>query len=220
MKRLPLALGVLAVLVACPAFAQTALHYTTLPGGAERIGSSPTQADACPSIIRYDDGTDDTPGSSPTLGWWDATQHQYLFVRFAGPSTQMVEVRGGGWFSDFWVQPGLVDVTAEEVGNPGNSVTVSTFVYGAGNWEVEFPHSIVVPPLREFYIKLCPHPGGWGVVGDDSSNPHRRSGSSLTDCAAHYNWAAPDLMVWACAVQYVPTFVRAGTWGSLKSIYR
>ncbi len=220
MNRLTLALTVAAVIVACPALAQTTLHYSPLPSGTERIGSGPGPSAACPSIIRYDDGTDDTPTQSPTLGWWDATQHQYLFVRFAGPSTQMVEVRGAGWFSDFWVWPGMVDVTAEEVGNPGNSVTVSTFVYGAGNWEVEFPNPIIVPPLREFYIKLCTGPGVWGVVGDDHDNARLRSGSSLTDCAAHYTWGDTNLMIWSCAVQYVPTFVRAGTWGSLKSIYR
>ncbi len=220
MKRWTLALGAVAIVGACPGTAFADGHYTTIPDGTERVDHVLGQNPPCIAPIRYDDGTDDTPLQSPTLGWWDAINHQYLSILFTPPPDQSIVVESASWFSDFWVTPGLVDVTAMESGNSANSATVTIYVCCGGTWEVQFPSPITIPAGRDYFIKLCPRPGVWGVIGDDHSAPDYRSYSSTTDCSPRWYWTNEDFMAWSCAVPSFATPVRTGTWGRLKSAYR
>jgi hypothetical protein len=192
-----------------------------LPPGGEIV--PPSDADPrvpCDVLIRYDDGTDDTPGSGPTLGWWSSVDHQFLGVVFAGPAGYDHQVQSASWYSDFWVWGALVDVTVYEMGNPANTTTETINVTGGGTWEVEFTAPICVPAGHEYVVMVCPQPGVWGVIGEDYSAPDYRSYWTPSTCDPVNSLGGDDLMVWSCVTACGGVPVEEASWGEIKRIYR
>src|SRR5262245_10356284 len=117
---LALCLCCLAAVFAVAAQADTP-QLTPIPPGI--IPATPTQPlIPCDVLLRYDDGSDDTPGSGYTLGGPSAP-FQFLGIIATVPAGQSYRVQGAGFFSEFWVIPGVVHVTVTEVGNPANTAT-------------------------------------------------------------------------------------------------
>jgi len=223
MKKLLLTLGAFTILGFGSAGADPGQHVITAPPGTPLAQPTTHATVPCDTQIRYDDGTDDTPSSGPALGWFTPTNYQYLGVRFTPPGGQSYEVQSASWFSEFWVQSGLVDVTAMEVGNPINAVTASLFVTAGGTWEVQFPNPICIPPDGSYDVMLCPQPGVYGEIGDDhAASDFRSYVSTTTGCAPAYLWFPDELdfMLWSCVTPCGSVPAPSTTWGYVKSIYR
>jgi len=218
------------VCLACGAVATLAsagAHITFVPDGLQPGTPVNGPRVACDVSVRYDDGSDDTPGSGPTLGWYSSSAHQYLGVKFTPTGSGSHRVQSAGWFSDFWVVTGLVNVTVYEEGNPSNTDTAqvtATEGFFDQFWEVDFPTGICIPEGGTYVVMICPLPpgqgGGWGVVGDDYAAPDNRSYWTAADCSAANSAGAVDYMIWSCvtACGAVPT--DGSTWGNIKSLYR
>ncbi|MDM7915987.1 MAG: hypothetical protein QUU85_12095, partial [Candidatus Eisenbacteria bacterium] len=157
MKKLLIGFAVLAL---CSSFAALAAadapHRTPLPEGGVIVPPGGDPRVPCDQLIRYDDGTDDSPGSGPTLGYWGGTDHQFLGVVFTAPAGGDFQVQSASWYSDFWVYPGVVNVTVYEVADPTNTTTETIDVTGGGTWEVEFTSPICVPGGTDYAVMLCP----------------------------------------------------------------
>ena len=200
------------------------VQRTEIPPGIEPAQPGEFTQVPCDIELRYDDGTDDTPGSGPTLATFSATDYQYLGVRFQAPGDQSYEVQSASWFSDFWVWNGMVDVTVMEWGNPGNTTTASVNVTGGGTWEVEFATPICIPQGGEYSVMLCPQMGVWGVVGEDLyGGPDGRSyfSNNPTGCNPTYQITSDDWMIWSCVTPCCdPSATENVCWGAIKSLYR
>jgi hypothetical protein len=211
------ALSFCAVLVSVSA----AEHATLIPPGVEPASPGGGGRVPCDITIRYDDGSDDDPGSGPTLGYYSGNLHQFLGVRSTPPANTSYQVQSASWFSDFWVVPGLVDVTVYEWNNPSNSATATVNVTGAGTWEVEFTNPICVPAGSDYAVMICPQPGGgWGVVGNDLASPDNRSFWSDGACALVNGPVGSDYMIWSCVTPCGPVPAETMHWGQIKSLYR
>lgn len=217
-------LAVLLGLVLIGGFAAVASaeHRSDIPDGVEPAVPTDIRTVPCDILLRYDDGTDDSPGSGPTLGYYTGTDYQFLGVRFTPPAGGDFQVQSASWFSDFWVFPGTVDVTVTEVNNPGNTTTASLQVTDGGTWEVEFPDPICIPSGSEYVVMICPRPGCFGVIGEDYSAPDGRSYWSGTGfgCNPTNLSGSNDYMLWSCVTPCGAVPAEASTWGQIKSIYR
>jgi len=171
----------------------------------------------CDMLIRYDDGTDDSPGSGPTLADFGGGSVQYLGVIFSVPAGASYEVQSASWYSDFWVWPGQVNVTAYEISNPANTTTASINVTDGGTWEVEFLTPICVS--SDYVVMLCPVQGVWGVVGEDFSAPDNRSYWTSTTCDPVNSAGGVDYMIWSCITPCGGTPTEPTSWGSIKQLY-
>ncbi|MEZ4650403.1 MAG: hypothetical protein R3E97_16770 [Candidatus Eisenbacteria bacterium] len=192
---------------------------TTIPDGVNPAVPSGEGNVPCDTLLRYDDGSDDTPGSGPTLGYYSGNLHQFLGVVFTPPSGGDYEVQSASWFSDFWVLPGTVDVTVSEMGNPSNSTTASIAVNDGGTWEVAFETPICVPAGSDYVVMVCPRVGCFGVVGEDLAAPDGRSYWSAAECAPVNASGGNDYMIWSCVTPCGPTPIENESWGGVKSIY-
>ncbi len=179
-------------------------QVTLIPEGvssASPIGNGPAQV-PCEVLIRYDDGSDDQIGSGYTLGFG-----QRLGIVAQAPAAApgvSWRVQSVGFYSEFWLTPGDVDVEVTSVADSTNTTSETLFVDSGGNWEVALTAPIVVAPEEEFAVMLCGGAGTWGVTGEDTSAPDGRSYFSGTSCAPDTQLDPPvDLMIWAC-VSYVP----------------
>lgn len=219
MKRSLLLFSSLAFLGVLAANVQ-AEERTLIPDGITPAVPGAEGTVPCDVLIRYDDGTDDTNGSGPTLGYYSGNQHQFLGVVFTAPADSDYEVQSASWFSDFWVLPGMVDVTVSEMGNPSNSATASISVNNGGTWEVAFETPICIPAGRDYVVMICPRVGCFGVVGEDLAAPNSRSYFSAGDCAPVNLSTGNDYMIWSCVTPCGPSPVELESWGSVKSIYR
>ena len=219
MKKILLLVSTIAFIgvVATTAHAE---ERTTIPDGITPAVPATEGTVPCDVLLRYDDGTDDSPGSSPTLGYYSGTLHQFLGVVFTPPNGGDYEVQSASWFSDFWVLPGMVDVTVSEMGNPGNSATASISVGDGGTWEVAFDPPVCIPAGSDYSVMVCPRLGVFGVVGEDLSAPDSRSYWTPDDCAPLNLSTGNDYMIWSCVTSCGPTPVEEASWGSVKSIYR
>jgi len=214
MKRRAI-LGVSILLVATVALAAEP-HVSTIPDGmapAAPGGAPGGNGVPCDVLIRYDDGTDDQVGSGYTLGIG-----QRLGIIAQAPSTGAAawRVQSAGFFSEFWVTPGDVDVQVTSIADSGNTTTETLFVDSAGTWEIAFSAPIQVAPGEEFAVMLCGGPGTHGVTGEDTSSPDGRSYFSSVACSPDsvVGGGTVDLMIWACvtpvSIQEIPTL---GGWG-------
>ena len=215
-------LSAVALLGGIPAVVCAGPHMTRIPEGqfpAEQIKGTV----ACDSLLRYDDGTDDRPGSGYTLGWFEPTQYQYLGVRFTPPATGSdYQVQSASFLAEFWIRPGPIEVHAQQLDDPTNQTVASVNVTDGGIWEVEFATPICIPGGKEYVIMLCATPdGGFGVTGEDTSAPDGRSTWSFNGpCAIAGAFPDDDLMIWSCVTEcaIVPTL--GTSWGRIKSVYR
>lgn len=199
----------------------SAEHVTTIPQGVDIVPPGGGGRVPCDIELRYDDGSDDSPGSGPTLGWWSATDYQFLGVRFTPAGDQSYMVQSASWYSDFWVYSGNVDVEVQEWGNPSNMTTATVNVTGGGTYEVEFANPICIPQGGEYVIMLCPQPGVWGVVGEDYSGFNGRAyWAGVPNGCAPTNQAGSNYMIWSCVTSCGPSPVEARSWGRIKSLYR
>jgi len=217
-------LGALLVIVFCGALVSvsSAAHMTQIPPGVEPATPDPGPSRVpCDILLRYDDGSDDDPGSGPTLGWYGADMYQFLGVRFTPPGDGSYLVQSASWFSDFWVLPGNVDVTVTEWDNPSNTTTATVTVTGGGTWEVEFTDPICIPAGGEYSVMVCPQPGVFGVIGNDLADPDGRSYwvGQPNGCTPG-NSAGADYMLWSCVTPCGPTPVEQMHWGQVKGLYR
>lgn len=194
-------------------------HRSNIPDGV--IPAVPSgEGSPCDILIRYDDGVDDSPGSGPTLGYFSGQSHQFLGIRSTAPAGGSFQIQSAAWFSDFWVLPGMVDVTVTEIGNPANSATGSVNVTDGGTWEVVFDNPICVPGGADYSVMVCPRVGVFGVVGEDLSGPDGRSYWSPGDCDLVNNVTTADYMIWSCVTECGPTPTIQATWGAVKATYR
>lgn len=212
-----LVLGFSAIAVAASAVEPV---RTDIPAGVDPAQPGGDPRVECDREIRYDDGGDDSPGSSPTLGWYGPNAYQYLGVRFTVDASQSYRVQSASWFSDFWITPGLVDVTVTEVGNPANTATATVNVPAGGTYGVDFADPICIPAGGEYVVMLCPQPFTFGVVGEDLNSPDFRSYWSSTTCDPVNDGGPVDYMIWSCVTPCGPTPADIPTWGSIKSLYR
>jgi hypothetical protein len=197
-------------------------QVTPIPDGVEPANPGDWQAEVpCDILIRFDDGTDDTPNSGPTLGGPSAP-YQYLGVVFPVPADQDYKVQSASWFSDFWVWAGNVNVEVAEVGNPANSTSGVVNVTDGGTWEIEFADPICVPAGSDVSVMLCPEVGVWGVVGQDLSAPDSQSWWTNTDLSGcePINNTTGDYMIWFCVTPCGATPIENTSWGAVKSLYR
>jgi hypothetical protein len=194
-------------------------HRSNIPDGV--IPAVPSgEGSPCDILIRYDDGVDDSPGSGPTLGYFSGQSHQFLGIRSTAPAGGSFQIQSAAWFSDFWVLPGMVDVTVTEIGNPANSATGSVNVTDGGTWEVIFDSPICVPGGADYSVMVCPRVGVFGVVGEDLSGPDGRSYWSPDPCDLVNNVTGADYMIWSCVTECGPTPTIQATWGAVKATYR
>lgn len=219
MKRSLLMLSALAFLGSVAMTAHAEERYN-IPDGITPAVPGTEGNVPCDILVRYDDGTDDTNGSGPTLGYYSGNLHQFLGVVSTHPGGTDYEVQSASWFSDFWVLPGMVDVTVSEMGNPSNSATASINVNDGGTWEVAFDSPVCIPAGSDYVVMICPRVGVFGVVGEDLSAPDGRSYFTANDCGPENQTTVNDYMIWSCVTPCGPTPVEQGTWGSVKSIYR
>lgn len=208
------------VLVAGLAVAASAEHRTDIPDGVTPAVPGEDLGLPCDIQLRYDDGSDDTQGSGPTLGWYSPSDHQYLGVRFTPPPAAAHEVQSATWFSDFWVEPGDVEVHAFQFDNPANTTSAVVNVAGGGTWGVEFSPTICIPAGKEYVVMICPTlAGGWGVIGEDTSPSTGRSYWTSGPCSP-VNPHPSNFMLWSCVTPCTPTAVETSTWGLIKGLYR
>jgi hypothetical protein len=177
----------------------------------------------CDIEIRYDDGIDETPGWAPALFWLDhELAYQALSVRFRPPENGEYLVERAAFYSPGWMDAGLVDVVAQEVGDTTNAAVETVWIGEAGTHEIDFTEPICVPSGGEFLILLCPHWRTAGLVGDCSSDLDYRSYYSLEDgvCEPELLDLDEDYMIWSCVrlCGTVPT--RGTTWGWIKDAFR
>jgi hypothetical protein len=218
MKKTLLLLSTLAFMGALAVTARAEVR-TTIPDGVTPAVPGTEGTVPCDILLRYDDGTDDNPGSGPTCGYYSGDLHQFLGVVSTPPGGGDYEVQSASWFSDFWVLPGVVDVTVSEMGNPANSATASITVNDGGTWEVAFETPVCIPAGSDYVVMVCPRVGCFGVVGEDLSASANRSYWTPGDCAPE-NASSSNYMIWSCVTPCGPTPVEDATWGSVKSIYR
>jgi hypothetical protein len=219
MKKLSLVLSAFA-LVGGVATMAAAAHITEIPEGQIPAVPGDEGTVPCDILLRYDDGTDDTPGFGYTLGYYSGSLHQFLGVVFTTPGGGDHEVQSASFFSEFWVLPGMVDIEATEVANPSNTTTASVNVTGGGTWEVAFDTPICIPAGGDYAIMVCPRPGVFGVSGEDTSGPSGRSYFSDGACDPVNPFTAEDLMIWSCVTPCGGTPVLESTWGAVKNVYR
>lgn len=206
MKRLAI-LGGSILLVTTAALAAEP-HVTTIPDGVEPAPPSGAPGGGgvpCDYLIRYDDGTDDSPGSGLTLGGPGGINQRIGIVAQAPPADPggSWQVQSVGFFSQFWLTPGNVNIEVTSVGDPANTTTETIFVSGPGVWETALSDPIVVAPEAEFSLMLCTSGDGThGVTGEDTSSPDLRSYWSGSSCTTENPDEDEDLMIWAC-VRYV-----------------
>jgi len=197
-------------------------HITIAPEGVDIVPPGPGDLVPCDIQLRYDDGTDDTPNSGPTLGWYDPVLYQFVGVRFTPAADQSYMVQSASWYSDLWLLPGNVDVEAQEWGDPSNSTSATIYVAGPGTWAVEFANPICIPQGGEYVIMLCPQQGVWGVIGEDLSAPDGRSYWVWNPggCNPQEQSTTEDYMIWSCVTPCGPTPVESRSWGQVKNLYR
>ena len=221
MKKIVLGLAATAVFAGAAVSAQAANpHVTQIPDGVIPAVPSAEGGVPCDLLIRYDDGGDDTPGSGPTLGYYAGQDHQFLGIRSTAPAGGSFLVQSAGWFSDFWILPGMVDVTVTEIANPANSATAAINVTDGGTFEVVFDTPICVPGGADYSVMLCPRVGVYGVVGQDFNSPDARSYWSPDPCDLVNLSTSEDYMIWSCVTECGPTPTIESTWGTLKANYR
>jgi len=212
----------LSLLLAAGAAQADEPHVTTIPDGVEPAppGEAPGgNGVACDVLIRYDDGTDDTPGSGYTLGG-PVPPPQRLGIIAQAPPGGTWQIQSVGFFSEFWVIPGNVNVEVASVSMPGTVATETIYVDSAGIWETAINSPLCVGPDEEFSVMLCPDVGTWGVTGEDLSAPDGRSYYSSAACSPDnlLDNGNTDLMIWACVtpcyepavIQEIPTVDRRG----------
>jgi hypothetical protein len=204
------------------AVASAEQHVTAIPPGIDPV---PPSTDGprvpCDMLLRYDDGSDDTPGSGPTLGYWTGVDYQFLGVRFTPPGGASYLVQSASWYSDFWVLAGQVDVTATDLSDPTNTTTATIAVNNGGTWEVEFTSPICIPAGGDYSIMICPHVGCFGVVGQDLSGSAGRSYWSMSPGGCTLvNPTTDNYMIWSCVTPCAPVPANQTTWGTIKGLYR
>lgn len=214
MRRLAI-LGGSILLVASAALAAEP-HVSTIPDGmlpAAPGGAPGGNGVPCDVLIRYDDGTDDQVGSGFTLG---IGQRLGIIAQAPSSGAAAWRVQSAGFFSEFWLTPGDVDVQITSIADSGNTTTETLFVDSAGTWEIAFSAPIQVAPGEEFAVMLCGGPDTHGVTGEDFSSPDGRSYFSGAACSPDsvVGNGDADLMIWACvtpvSIQEIPAL---GTWG-------
>lgn len=222
MKKIAWGLATVAMVAGFAVSAQAVdqQQFTPIPDGVIPAVPSPEGGVPCDILVRYDDGGDDSPGSGPTLGYYSGQLHQFLGIRSTAPAGGSFEIQSAGWFSDFWVLPGMVDVTVTEIGNAANTATASINVTDGGTFEVVFDTPICVPGGADYSIMICPRVGVFGVVGEDLSSPDGRSYWSPDPCDLVNNTTFQDYMIWSCVTACGATPTIESTWGTLKATYR
>lgn len=220
MRRLSLVLSVVALVGGASATLAAEPHVTPIPEGQIPAVPGGEGTVPCDILIRYDDGTDDTPGFGYTLGYYSGSSHQFLGVRSTTPGGSDHEVQSASFFSEFWVLPGNVNIEVTEIGNPGNTTTATVNVTGGGTWEVAFDTPICIPAGGDYEVMVCPQPGVFGVSGEDTSGSDGRSYFSDNACDLVNQFTAEDLMIWSCVTPCGSTPTVETTWGELKNIYR
>jgi len=218
--RLLLAVLMVSACFGALATVANAEHVTIAPPGVDIVPPGQGGRVPCDIQLRYDDGTDDSPGSGPTLGYWGGSDYQFLGTRFTPPGDQSYKVQSASWYSDFWVWPGNVDVEAQEWNNPSNFTSAMINVTDGGTWEVEFANPICIPQGGEYVIMLCPQQNVWGVVGEDYSAVDNRSYWSYDTGCAPVNLGGADWMIWSCVTGCGEVPVATKSWGQVKSLYR
>ena len=197
---LAMCVGALATVVA-------AERIIILPPGIESVPPGDGGRVPCDIQLRYDDGTDDSPGHGPALGWYSTTEYQYLGIRFTPPPDRPYFVQSASWYSDFWFVPGNVDVEAQEWDNPANTTSATIYVTGAGTWEVEFANPICIPRGGDYFIMLCPQPYATGMVGDDYSDPFDQRSyftGTPSGCFPEEDAWPNRWMIWSCVTPCGP----------------
>lgn len=217
-----LVIGVCAVLLSVTA-AYAEQHITDIPDGVTPAVPGAETEVPCDIELRYDDGSDDTPGSGPTWGGPTPGDQWWIGVLFTPPADQSYEVQSVTWFSDFWVWPGNVNIRAYEVSNPSNETFGVVNVTDGGTWELEFAEPICVGPGSDYVIMGCPDVNVWGVIGQDTSGSDNRSSqvneNAVPDCSPDA-FDLGDYMMWSCVTPCGPTPVEEVTWGSIKSLHK
>lgn len=213
-------IAVVGLALAGPVLAE--VHVTDIPDGVEPVQPGDWQSQVpCDIELRYDDGTDDSPGSGPTLARFADNNYWHLGVRFAPPAGGDYLVQSASWFSDFWVTGGNVEVKVYEAGNEANTTSAMINVTGGGTWEVEFADPICIPAGGEYHVVICPSLNVWGVIGEDYSAPDGRSyQTGYPGGCTNQNPIGVDLMLWSCVTPCGPTPVETTTWGAIKSIHQ
>jgi len=220
MKKLLIGIAVLGLCAAFTAMAWAeAPLRTVLPEGGEISLPGGDTRVPCDQLIRYDDGSDDAPGSGPTLADFGDGSRQYLGVIFTAPAGGEFQVQSASWFSDFWVWPGTVNVSCYEIADPSNAAAAAIDVTGGGTWEVEFSDPICVPGGTDYVVMLCPVAGVWGVVGEDYAAPDGRSYWSAATCDPLNSGGGVDYMIWSCVTPCGPVPVENTSWGTIKGLY-
>lgn len=193
-----------------------------IPEGAITTQQESSGQVPCDIEVRYDNGIDTNPGSSPTLGYFAGDdRHQFLGVRFTAPAgAAEYEVQSASWFSDFWVIPGLVDVTVYAVANPSNTTTTSINVTAAGDWNLAFESPICIPAGEDCIVMLCPQFGVFGVLGEDFTSPDGRSTFNPGPCETGTFTTGNDYLLASCVTECGPTPVEETSWGKVKTVYR
>lgn len=221
MRKLALVLSAVAMVGGLTAVAMAAPHVTDIPEGQIPAVPGDEGTVPCDILIRYDDGSDDSPGSGYTLGYYSGSAHQFLGQIFTTPAGSDHEVQSASFFSEFWVLPGMVDIEVTEVGNSGNTTTASVSVSAGGTYEVAFETPICIPAGRDYEVMICPRVGVFGVGGEDYSAPLRAQAYwSDGGCDPVNSLGAVDLMLWSCVTPCGATPTIETTWGELKDIYR
>ena len=218
-----LLLGGLVVILAGAAWAENS-PVTLFQEGMIPPGGDPQALVECDILVRYDDGTDDTPGSGQTLGGPSAP-FWYLGIQATPPAGGSFLVQSASFFSEFWVIPGNVDIIVYEIGNPLNSASETLFINDSGEWGVDFTDPICLPAGVDFGIVLCPAPGVWGVSGEDTSAPDGRSHQWNTDVGtcdelANAPFTNLDFMIWACVTPCGATPTTEVSWSNVKALYQ
>lgn len=219
----------IAVAGVCLAAAGLGVHTPAragiMEGSYSEAGSSASGASSrpCDIELRYDDGIDETPGWAPAVFWIDhELGYQALSVRFQPPETGEYLVERAAFYSPRWIDAGLIDVIAQEVGDTTNAAVETVWMEEAGTHEVDFTEPICIPSGGEFLILLCPHWRTAGLIGDCSSDVHYRSYYSLEQgvCKPELLNSEDDYMIWSCVrlCGTVPT--RGTSWGWIKSAFR
>jgi hypothetical protein len=197
MVRVRLACCLLA-LAAGPLLAQGA-HVTPIPEGVLPATPGGGGGVPCDVLIRYDDGSDDQIGSGLTLGGPPGFS-QRLGIVAQAPAGGSWQVQSVGFFSEFWVTAGNVNIEVTSVSTPALTTSQPLFVDAAGDHEAALTDPICIPGGEEFSVMLCPDDGTWGVTGEDTSAPDSRSFFSQASCTPETPIDEPpvDLMIWAC----------------------
>ena len=184
-------------------------HVTYLNPPSETPGGYALNACTGDALCQYG-FQDDTQGFGSTLN-----SDQQLGIRCYAPAPGSV-IEAVGWFSEFWVIPGNLDIVLLNCDTGAELSRTSVFVDGNSQ---DYKFLVDAAGADCVCVMLCPVGSTWGVTGEDRTNGPFADTFWSNNCFCDNEFTTENKTIYACWTEGA-TPVEPGTWGSVKALYR